>query len=129
MSNIIFGEPRFVLPKEDSKETNDVYIGVFFDGTSNNRKNIEGRRKDPTLKNTWTSDNDGSNTSYGNDHTNVDKLEKAYPKNKEKCYYAIYVEGIGTKNPEKKKDGSLSYYGDFTRGQGYGTGETGLLKK
>jgi len=129
MSNIIFGEPRFVPPKEDDKETNDVYIGVFFDGTSNNRKNIEGRRKDPTLKNTYISDNDGSNTSYGNDHTNVDKLQKAYPKIKEKHYYSIYIEGIGTKNPEEKKDGSLSYYGDFTRGQGYGTGETGLFEK
>jgi hypothetical protein len=129
MSNIIFGEPRFVPPKKDVKEKNDVYIGVFFDGTSNNRKNVEGRRKDPTLKNSLASDNDGSNTSYGNDHTNVDKLEEAYPKNKKKHYYSIYVEGIGTKNPEKKKDGSSSYYGDFTRGQGYGTGETGLFEK
>jgi hypothetical protein len=129
MANVVFGEPRFVVPKEDGKERNDVTIGVFFDGTSNNRENIEGRRKDPTLKKSWASNNDGSNTSFGNDNSNVDKLEKAYSKNKEKHYYSIYVEGIGTKNPEKKKDGSLSYYGDFTYGQGYGTGETGLFEK
>lgn len=129
MSNIIFGEPRFVPRREGDKERNDVYLGVFFDGTSNNRKNVEGRRKDPTLKNTYASDNDGSNTSYGNDHTNVDKLEKAYPYEPETHYYSVYVEGIGTKDPEKKKDGSLSYYGDFTRGQGYGKGEMGLFGK
>lgn len=44
-------------------------------------------------------------------------------------YYSIYVEGIGTKNPKKNDDGTLDYYGDFTRGQGYGTGETGLFEK
>lgn len=129
MSNIIFGEPRFVPPKEDNKEVNDVYMGVFFDGTSNNRENIEGRRKDPSLKNSSVSDNDSSNTSYGNDNTNVDRLEKAYLKDNEAHYYSVYVEGIGTKNPKKNDDGTLDYYGDFTRGQGYGKGETGLFEK
>ncbi|MEL1255774.1 DUF2235 domain-containing protein [Flavobacterium sp. DGU38] len=129
MSNIIFGKPRFEPPKEDNKERNDVYLGVFFDGTSNNRENIEGRRKNPELKNTSASNKDGSNTSYGNDHSNVDRLEKAYPKNKGNHYYSVYVEGIGTKNPDKNDDGTLDYYGDFTRGQGYGTGETGLFEK
>lgn len=129
MSNIIFGEPRFVPPKEDDKETNDVYMGVFFDGTSNNRENIEGRRKDPTLKDTYASNKDGSNASYGNDNTNVDRLEKAYLRDNASHYYSVYVEGIGTKNPKKNDDGTLDYYGDFTRGQGYGTGETGLFEK
>lgn len=129
MSNIIFGEPRFVPPKEDDKELNDVYMGVFFDGTSNNRENIEGRRKDPKLKKTYASNNDGSNTSYGNDHTNVDKLEKAYPNIKNTHSYSVYVEGIGTKNPDKNNDGSFKYYGDFTRGQAKGKGETGLFEK
>ncbi|GAA6768853.1 hypothetical protein AAFH68_48100 [Flavobacterium sp. CGRL1] len=101
----------------------------FFDGTSNNRENIEGRRKDPSLKNSYISDNDGSNTSYGNDNTNVDRLEKAYLNKKKSHYYSVYVEGIGTKNPKKNKDGTLDYYGDFTRGQGYGEGETGLFEK
>lgn len=129
MSNVIFGEPRFVPPKKNNKETNDVYMGVFFDGTSNNRENIEGRRKDPKLKNTYTSNKDGSNTSYGNDHSNVDKLENAYLNAPDSHYYSVYVEGIGTKKPDKNPDGTLDYYGDFTRGQGYGTGETGLFEK
>lgn len=123
MSNIIFGEPRFVPPKEDNKETNDVYIGVFFDGTSNNRENIEGRRKNPELKTGI------GNVSYGNDNTNVDKLEKAYLKDNALHYYSIYVEGIGTKNPKKNNNGTLDYYGDFTRGQARGSGETGLFEK
>ncbi|OMQ09525.1 DUF2235 domain-containing protein [[Flexibacter] sp. ATCC 35103] len=129
MSNIIFGEPRFVPPKEDDKEPNDVYMGVFFDGTSNNRENIEGRRKNPKLKNSYASNNDGSNTSYGNDHTNVDKLEKSYLRDNASHYYSVYVEGIGTKNPDKNEDGSKDYYGDFTFGQAKGTGETGLFEK
>lgn len=129
MSNIIFGEPRFVPPKEDDKEPNDVYMGVFFDGTSNNRQNIEGRRKNPKLKNSYASNKDGSNTSYGNDHTNVDKLENTYLNEADLHYYSVYVEGIGTKNPDKNDDQTLDYYGDFTRGQGYGTGETGLFEK
>jgi hypothetical protein len=129
MADVQFGKPRFVPPKEDHKEVNDVYMGVFFDGTSNNRENIEGRRKDPSLKNSYMSDIDGSNTSYGNDNTNVDRLEKAYLKDKDKHNYSVYVEGIGTKNPKKNKDGTLDYYGDFTRGQGYGEGETGLFEK
>ncbi|WP_456314309.1 T6SS phospholipase effector Tle1-like catalytic domain-containing protein [Pseudomonas shirazensis] len=123
MSNIIFGEPRFVPPKEDDKDTNDVYMGVFFDGTSNNRENIAGRRKDPKLKTGL------GNVSYGNDNTNVDKLEKAYLNEKKSHYYSVYVEGIGTKNPKKNDDGTLKYYGDFTRGQAQGTGETGLFEK
>ncbi|WP_428229421.1 T6SS phospholipase effector Tle1-like catalytic domain-containing protein [Flavobacterium sp.] len=129
MSNIIFGAPRFVPPKENNKELNDVYMGVFFDGTSNNRKNIEGRRNNPKLKNTYSSNNDGSNTSYSNDHSNIDRLQKTYLYDAEKHYYTIYVEGIGTKNPDINKDETLSYYGDFTRGQAKGTGETGLFEK
>ncbi|MCV9926740.1 DUF2235 domain-containing protein [Flavobacterium sp. LS1R49] len=121
MSNIIFGKPRFVVPKKDFDERNDVTIGVFFDGTSNNRENIEGRRKNPNLKKGL------GNVSFGNDNTNVDKLQKAYPD--ETHYFSIYVEGIGTKNPKENKDGSLSYYGDFTRGQAGGKGETGLYEK
>ena len=54
-------------------------------------------------------------------------MQEAYPR--KDIYFSVYVEGIGTKNPDKKNDGSLSYYGDFTYGQGYGTGETGLFEK
>jgi len=129
MANIIFGEPRYVPAKKNYKVVNDVYIGVFFDGTSNNRQNIEGRRKNPKLKNSMLSDNDGSNTSYGNDNTNVDRLEKAYLNDPDKHYYSIYVEGIGTKNPDENDDGILDYYGDFSDGQLRGLGETGLYEK
>ncbi|OXA87292.1 T6SS phospholipase effector Tle1-like catalytic domain-containing protein [Flavobacterium hercynium] len=129
MANVIFGNARYVPAKKNYKVVNDVYIGVFFDGTSNNRKNIEGRRKNSKLMNSKISDNDGSNTSYGNDNTNVDRLEKAYLNDPNCHYYSVYVEGIGTKNPDENDDGTLDYYGDFTRGQAYGTGETGLFEK
>ena len=116
---------KYTPPPVDEKKV-DVIVGLFYDGTSNNRKNIEGKRKWPTIKGSgWDSDS-GSNTSFGNDYSNVDKLEKAYPK--EPKYFSVYLEGIGTKNPDDEKDSS-SYYGDFTYGQGYGTGETGLFEK
>lgn len=114
-------------PPPPPKGMVDLTIGVFFDGTSNNRYNIEGRRKDKSLKNNFISDKDFSNTSFGNDHSNLDRLETIYPQYNH--YFSIYIDGIGTKNLEKQKDGSYDYYGDFTRGQGYGTGETGLKEK
>ncbi len=123
-TNVSFGDYTPPPPPKDSVE---LIIGVFFDGTNNNRYNIEGRRKNKNLKNSTVSNTDGSGTSFGNDHSNVDRLQTIYPN--QVLNFSIYVEGIGTKNPEKKKDGTYSYYGDFTRGQGYGTGETGLKEK
>ena len=114
-------------PPPPPKEEVNLIVGIFFDGTSNNRYNIEGRRKNKMLKNSGFANDSGASTSFGNDHSNVDRLQTIYP---DKEYiFSIYMDGIGTKNPEINKDGSLSYYGDFIRGQGYGTGETGLKEK
>ncbi|WP_445722405.1 T6SS phospholipase effector Tle1-like catalytic domain-containing protein [Flavobacterium sp.] len=123
-TNISFGD---YTPPPPPNGSVDIIVGIFFDGTSNNRYNIEGRRKDKGLKNSYISDKDGSNVSFGNDHSNVDRLQTIYPN--EENNFSIYIEGIGTKEPKKNTDGSFDYFGDFTRGQGYGTGETGLKEK
>ena len=124
---VTYGEPKDLPKQPPPPGTVDLTIGIFFDGTSNNRFNIEGRRKDKSLKSSVVSDNDGSNVSFGNDNSNVDRLQTIYPKKDD--YFSIYIEGIGTKEPKKNEDGSYTYYGDFTRGQGFGTGETGLKEK
>ncbi|MBB6270086.1 hypothetical protein HDF26_000513 [Pedobacter cryoconitis] len=116
---VVYGEPA---KREGTKSDYiNVIIGLFFDGTSNNRSNVNARNKqtDAYLEKTdWLSSNDGSNASYENDHTNVDKLEKIYPKIENK-YFSIYIEGIGTEDDK----------GDFTYGQGFGTGRTGIPAK
>ncbi|QNK63438.1 DUF2235 domain-containing protein [Pedobacter sp. PAMC26386] len=116
---IVYGEP---IKREGAKSDYiNVVIGLFFDGTSNNRTNVDARMKQTDAylaKTDWLSKRDGSNSSYENDHTNVDKLEKIYPKIKSK-YFSIYIEGIGTEDNK----------GDFTAGQGFGIGGTGIPAK
>lgn len=116
---IKYGEPN---KRTGSKsEYIDVTIGVFFDGTSNNRVNADSKVNNPKVYKAhtgWLSDMDGASTSFKNDHTNVDKLEKFYPKIPNKCF-SIYIEGIGTEDNE----------GDFSAGQMLGQGQTGIPAK
>lgn len=93
---VVFGEPDKMVTKEDLV---DITVGIFFDGTGNNRKNVDSR-EDVNAENHYKSKgwkalwND--NTSYKNDRTNVDHLEKMYQK--QTLYFSIYIEGVGTKN-------------------------------
>lgn len=113
-----------------------VRIGVFFDGTGNNRinsqigadcqamseiyngahiKECSGRHSDP-------------NSSYGNDLTNIAKLADLYRHQAVakddgqglKVYQGIYVSGVGTTSGGR--DSRVS-------GQGFGRGNTGVLAK
>lgn len=115
---VIFGEPKKMVTKED---TVDIIVGMFFDGTGNNRNNIDrrGDKKssvyhDKTTGWKWKWQD---NTSYENDRTNVDHLEKMYKK--ETLYFSIYIEGIGTSNDEY----------DSVVDMGLGTGGTGIRGK
>jgi hypothetical protein len=86
-------------------------LGIFFDGTGNNRSNA----------------NQGGEGSYGNDLSNVAKLHpRYYGRNRDvrnSCggyatrYGSLYVEGIGTTGGE---DDSTLF------GQGAGVGPTGV---
>jgi len=106
----------------------DVIVGVFFDGTLNNRKNVEARieyEKDATgnavkaSKYIEPEPDDGN--SYTNDYSNISRIEPAYKKISEKKIkqVSIYVEGIGTED----------YEDDSTWGKSMGKGTTGVKGK
>lgn len=113
-----------------------VRIGIFFDGTGNNRINSQigadcqamseiykgahikecgGRHSDP-------------NSSYSNDLTNIAKLADLYRHQAVarndgqglKVYQAIYISGVGTTSGGRDS---------FVSGQGFGRGNTGVVAK
>jgi len=92
----------------------DVTIGVFFDGTLNNRYNTK-RGAEWAIKHY----DDDKITSYKNDYSNVAKLADLYQCNGDK-QFAIYIEGIGT-----KKYGS----DHLILGAGLGIGPTGVINR
>ena len=100
-------------PPTPPKGTINVTIGIFFDGTRNNKNNTNER-----IKNTSDFKNNGASkakdTSYYNDHSNVARLFEYLTSSTK-----IYVEGIGT--TDKK--------GDSTIGFGLGSGDTGIRAK
>jgi hypothetical protein len=104
---VIFGEPAEATVLEDAV---NIRVGMFFDGTGNNRKNVGAT--EPGWKMLWQDD-----TSYLNDRTNVDNLEKVYPK--KTLYFSIYIEGIGTTDEKY----------DSLADMGLGTGDTGIRAK
>ncbi|WP_158799336.1 DUF2235 domain-containing protein [Pedobacter sp. L105] len=114
---VVFGEPKKMVTKEDLV---DITVGMFFDGTGNNRNNIDQRDKNSSIyhdKTTGWKWKWQDNTSYENDRTNVDHLEKMYKK--ESLYFSIYIEGIGTTNDDY----------DSVVDMGLGTGVTGIRAK
>lgn len=114
---IEYGDPDKMVVKEDLV---NITVGLFFDGTGNNRKNVSHReagnsevyQKVSGTKMYWQ-----DNTSYENDRTNVDHLEKMYKK--QALYFSIYVEGIGTSDDNF----------DNVPNMGTGTGVTGVRAK
>lgn len=114
--------------------------GVFFDGTSNNRRNTEIVKKvkgideyhdqtatdeekeiyqqyamERNLGSLWLKKTDKTDSSYFNDFTNVARKYMCCDTKK----YALYIEGIGTTTK-----GS-----DSSSGAGWGRGGTGIIAK
>ncbi|WP_240723689.1 phospholipase effector Tle1 domain-containing protein, partial [Flavobacterium sp. J27] len=110
MANISFGD---YSPPEPPKGAIDVLIGVFFDGTLNNKNNTQERlnNSEHFKKNGVTKKED---SSYYNDWSNVARLWKCYD-----SPLKTYVEGIGTEDREE----------DATMGFAFGTGSTGIRGK
>ncbi len=127
------GSSNNPVAKENVKKI-DIHIGVFFDGTNNNKLNIhEYRYVDPyrpaDKKNPHIEDD-----SYKGDYTNVAKLSEAYNKKSkskdgvDEYFSSIYIEGIGT--APRVNDSPTSYGGgDSIRGAVTGTGDYGIDKK
>jgi Uncharacterized alpha/beta hydrolase domain (DUF2235) len=124
MTNVSFGESPDLDIKLDKDKIIDFTVGVFFDGTLNNRKNTYIRKekekkekgsaydKDAVKEDPWGFDKD----SYLNDYSNVARMIDFYAESKDK---RIYVEGIGTEDGET----------DTVRGYTTGTGGTGIRAK
>lgn len=102
-------------PPTDKNEYVDVTLGIFFDGTLNNKTNTEARVSpkpgDTSFKKYGAGD---EQSSYYNDWSNVARLWDNYDKSK-----SIYIEGIGTEN-------ELS---DSLKGYAFGSGVTGIRGK
>lgn len=112
-------------PPEVTKENGSIInltVGLFFDGTLNNRRNSYIRKekekkgkglsydKEAVKQDPWGFDKG----SYDNDYSNVARMIDFYQEKKK-----IYIEGIGT------IDGDT----DTTRGYTTGTGDTGIRGK
>lgn len=116
-------------PKESIEDIH-LQVGVFFDGTANNRTNTEIRKKiqkideyaDQTKKENVATRRDKIDyytsvlrSNYKNDFSNIARQSFSTEPDK----YTIYIEGIGT---EDRK-------GDFVRGLALGMGKTGIIAK
>lgn len=110
MSNIIFNT---YSPPPEPKGNLAISLGVFFDGTLNNKTNTEERRNNTQAYKDHGEDPDDNN-SYNNDYSNVARLWDCYDKE-----FGIYVEGIGT----------IDKKGDVTDGYAFGAKETGIKAK
>ncbi|MGL6128251.1 T6SS phospholipase effector Tle1-like catalytic domain-containing protein [Chryseobacterium artocarpi] len=110
MHNNQFGGYTPTITKE---EVLDITIGIFFDGTLNNKTNTTEKAKGTeAYKKHGGKVTD--NNSYNNDWSNVARMWDNYDKN-----FGIYIEGIGTEDAQ----------GDQTLGYAFGTGATGIRSK
>lgn len=98
---------RKCLVKPEKKDSNkkytyiDVVIGVFFDGTNNNKYNIaygKDKSHDKEVKE-WQEKE--THDSYTSDYTNIKHLWEAYYQNLSKYIGRVYIEGVGTYEPEE----------------------------
>jgi len=100
-------------PTEEDLSVIDVTLGIFFDGTLNNKNNSEEQRNNTEAFQKYGQAKK-EDTSYYNDWSNVARLWEGYD-----ASTRIYIEGIGTNDREK----------DRTLGFAFGTAETGIRAK
>ena len=120
--SVIQPQPEEPEEEEEVVERVKVRISLFFDGTLNNRINIDQRiedEKDPGTNEIYQKYKKDDN-SYEGDYTNVAKMEKNIDISEGyQVTLSSYNEGPGT---EDKK-------GDTFRGYAFGTGKTGVTNK
>lgn len=127
------------LREAPSDQPVTLHLGLFFDGTGNNKLNAAAAQSpasavnlDPDAANTLrtlgcTDAGAAPNTSYGNDLSNIARLHDLYPNHAEEplpadaetAYLPVYIEGIGTRSGR-----SDSLFGECT-----GRGSTGVLAR
>ena len=98
---------RKCLVKPEKKDSNknykyiDVVIGVFFDGTYNNKYNIAYGKDKSHAKEVKEWQEEETHGSYTSDYTNIKHLWETYSRNLSKYVDKVYIEGVGTYEPEK----------------------------
>ncbi|MDB4985291.1 MAG: hypothetical protein JWN04_469 [Myxococcaceae bacterium] len=129
-------------PTQPKKRKLKVRISLFFDGTSNSRKNTEARlaatNQPQDVPSAADRDRDrdkaiaayqkygeGEENSYANDHSNVSRLEMYVDHALQAAagydyYFCHYIEGIGTVDLEDDH---------VLVGQAFGAGATGMKAK
>jgi hypothetical protein len=95
-------------PKPAPVESDNILLGVFMDGTGNNKNNTDARRNNSA---SFKQNGQDADSSYNNAYSNVARLWEFYEPAKR-----IYIDGIGTLTGGK----------DTTNGYGFGTGPTGI---
>jgi hypothetical protein len=114
--------------KKSDEKIKEFRFSLFFDGTLNNRANVQARKESTDEKfvgpvqGRWAFDKHGKKgTSYQNYYTNIVFLERyMLPLHKEDFkHYQIYIEGIGTDD----------FQSDSTKGYAFGQGDSGVDKK
>lgn len=126
------GLPPDDKPKQKPQDKIDIIIGVFFDGTKNNKYNVFYGKKHPQKVAEWKEEE--SHDSYGSEYTNVVHLWNAYPKNRAIFIDKVYIEGVGSAEPEmdyksshRDEDGYVSTGKDDSGyDSGTGMGFTGV---
>ena len=128
--------PPVEPPKQEEDDDGSVHINLrvslFYDGTKNNRENVQSRQSTSQDKNAAYQatrakkyvvfgELDSGDVSYTTDESNISFLE-AYLESKTNgndLHLKVYTEGAGTVNLGR----------DATAGAGFGAGETGIPAK
>ena len=105
-------------PEDDKKEPITLRFSLFFDGTMNNRVNIDSREQNKEAYRKHGT----KGSSYDNGRTNIDIMEPHLGKkaNGFDLYTKEYIEGIGTFNEEKDSK---------FKGGGMGGGSSGVVDR
>jgi hypothetical protein len=111
------GQPDGDCPPEPEEQKVTIRVSMFFDGTLNNKDNI-----DAGTDTSWYVFGKGEGSSYDNGRTNIARLEEnwlGYKAPKPDHFTRLYIEGAGTET------GS----GDHMQGTAWGVGSTGVEAK
>lgn len=104
---VSYGRPEKINPDDKPTNTIDITLNLFFDGTLNNKTNVDIGRGKEKMKG-----------SYANEYSNVVRGYDAVDPTADN-QVKVYVEGIGTVNEQS----------DYTAGKAFGTGNTGIKAK
>lgn len=107
-------------PEKKEKDTVDMKAAIFFDGTSNNRTNIETRMKSGMPWWVKIEPIGLSKASYQKSFSNIAVLERINDFKDEDREVSIYIEGAGTGD---------NVGDEYQLGAGLGTGSQGVEEK